>query len=123
MRGRVERAVVATVATLVIVGAWGAFAVTQLGYAWPYPLVLPDTISFHGATYFKQPGCHTRRWWDSPRGGVSGAVTAGRVGTLASAVGVSGIPQYGLHRNAFNGYLLVPSGGCFVLYEANASGY
>jgi hypothetical protein len=79
--GRVQRAVVATAAALVIAGVWGAFAVTQIGYAWPYPQVLPDTISFHGATYFKQPGCHTRRWWDR-HGGISGAQTAGQVGTL-----------------------------------------
>jgi hypothetical protein len=41
--------------------AWGAVAVKELGYTWPYPRVLPGTISFHGATYFKQPGCHPRR--------------------------------------------------------------
>jgi hypothetical protein len=110
------------VAALVIAGVWGAVAVTQLGYVWPYPEVLPGTISFHGATYFRQPGCHARRWWGR-HGGISGAQTAGRVGTLTSAVGVGGIPEYSLHQIAFNGYLLVPSGSCFVEYQANASGY
>jgi hypothetical protein len=112
----------AIAAALVSVGVWGAFAVTQLGYAWPYPLVLPGTISFHTATYYKQTGCHAKAWWDS-HGGISGAETAGRVGTLTSAVGVGGIPEYGLHRRAFNGYLLVPSGSSFVEYQADASGY
>ena len=113
---------VAAAAALVIAGVWGAFALTQLVYAWPYPQVLPDMISFHGATYFKQPGCHTRRWWDG-RGGLRGARTAGRVGTLTSAVGVGALPEYSLHRIAFNGYLLVPSGSRFIEYQANASGY
>ncbi len=84
--------------------------------------MLPDTISFRGATYFKQPGCHTRPWWDS-HGGISGAQTAGRVGTLTSAVGVGAIPEYSLYRIAFNGDVLVPSGSCLVEYQANASGY
>ncbi len=121
-RRRVEGVVLAIAATLVAIGVWGAFAVTQLGYAWPYPLVLPRTISFHTASYVKQAGCRSRRWWDS-HGGISGAQTAGRIGTLTSALGVGGIPEYSLHRLAFNGYLLVPSGACFVEYLANASGY
>lgn len=102
--------------------AWGAFAVTQLGYAWPYPRVLPSTISFHGATYFKQRGCHARRWWDN-HGGISDAETANRLGTLTSAAGVGGLAEYSLHRHDFNGYVLVASGGCYEMYEANASGY
>ncbi|HEX3328963.1 MAG TPA: hypothetical protein VHS27_03510 [Gaiellales bacterium] len=39
---------------------------------------------------------------------------AGRVGTLTSAAGVGALSEYGLHRRAFNGYLLVGVGGCFV---------
>jgi hypothetical protein len=106
----------------VLLIAWGAIALNELGYAWPYPRVLPTTISFHRATYFKQPGCHSRRWWDE-HGGVSGAATAPRLGTLTSALGVGGLAEYSLHEHAFNGYVLVASGGCYVLYEANASGY
>jgi hypothetical protein len=121
MRRRVERVMMTAACAFGVAGVWGAFAVTQLGYVWPYPQELPDTISFHAATYFKRDGCHTRRWWDS-HGGIGGARTAGRVGTLPSAVGVGGIPEYGLHRHAFDGYLLVPSGRCLVQYEANASG-
>src|SRR5579871_6250937 len=101
--------------------AWGAFAVNELGYTWPYPRVLPSTISFHGATYFNQPGCHPRRWWDE-HGIVGGAQTAKRLGTLTSALGIGGLAEYSLHGHAFNGYVLVASGGCYVLYEANASG-
>ena len=101
---------------------WGVFAVKQLGYTWPYPRVLPSTISFHRATYFKQPGCHSRQWWDE-HGGVSDAETAARMGTLKSAIGVGGLAEYSLHELAFNGYVLVASGGCFLMYEANASGY
>jgi hypothetical protein len=106
----------------VLLVAWGVFAVRQLGYTWPYPRMLPRTISFHGATYFKQPGCHSRQWWDA-QGGVSGAETAPRLGTLKSALDVGGLGEYSLHERAFDGYVLVASGGCFVMYEANASGY
>jgi hypothetical protein len=60
----VGRLLIAASVIVVLLIAWGAFAVNQLGYAWPYPGVLPGTISFHGATYFKQSGCHPRRWWD-----------------------------------------------------------
>ncbi len=105
-----------------VFAAWGAFAVTQLGYAWPYPEVLPDTISFHGATYYKLSGCHSRRWWER-KTGAGGALTAPRLGTLSSAIGIGGIAEYSVHRHAFNGYVLVPSGSCFVQYLANASGY
>lgn len=101
---------------------WGALAVTQLGYVWPWPQVLPDTISFHTATYFRQAGCHPRRWWDE-HGGLRGAETARPLGTLTSALGVGGVTEYGINRRAFNGYLLVPSGHCFAEYQANASGY
>ena len=106
----------------VAVFAWAVFAVSELGDTWPYPRVLPDTISFHGATYFRQRGCHAGGWWDQ-HGGVSGARAARRLGTLASALGIGGLPEYGLHRGAFNGYLLVRVGGCDAEYEANASGY
>jgi hypothetical protein len=106
----------------VLLVVWGAFAVNELGYAWPYPRVLPSAISFHGATYFKQRGCHPRRWWDA-HGGISGAATAQRLGTLRSALSIGGLPEYSLHKHAFDGYVLVASGGCYLLYQANASGY
>ena len=70
-----NRIVIGVGVARVAVVAWGAFAVSQLGYTWPYPRVLPDTDT------------------------------------------------YGLHRQAFNGYLLVAVGGCYVQYEANASGW
>jgi hypothetical protein len=111
---------IGVVAVLLLV--WGAFAVNQLGYTWPYPRVLPSTISFHRATYLKQSGCHSRQWWGK-HGGVRGAETAPRMGTLKSALGVGGSGEYSLHQHAFNGYVLVASGGCYVIYEANASGY
>lgn len=118
----VSRILVGTGVIAVLLLVWGLFAVTQLGYAWPYPRVLPSTTSFHRATYFERPGCHSRRWWDD-HGGVSGAETAPRLGTLKSAIGVGGLAEYSLHQHAFNGYVLVASGGCVVEYEANASGY
>ena len=114
---------------LIVVGAacaaalvWAVFAVHELGYTWPYPRVLPGTISHHGATYFKQPVCHSRGWWSGP-GGAGGARTAGPVGRLASAIGIGGLTEYGRHRRAFNGYLFVGVGGCYVEYQANASGH
>jgi hypothetical protein len=106
----------------VLLVVWGLFAVSRLGYTWPYPRVLPGTISFHRATYFKQPGCRSRRWWDD-HGGVSGGETAPRIGTLKSALGIGGLAEYSVHEHTFNGYVLVASGSCFVEYEANASGY
>ena len=117
-----NRALVAAGVVCVAVAAWAAFAVSELGYTWPYPRVLPGTISFHGAMYFKRGGCHGRAWWGAC-GGLGGARTARQVGRLASAVGIGGLPEYGLHGRAFNGYLLVAVGGCSVEYEANASGY
>jgi hypothetical protein len=48
----IKRVGVGVVLICLVFAACGAFAVSQLGYAWPYPHVLPDTISFHGATYF-----------------------------------------------------------------------
>ncbi len=106
-------------AALVAIAIWGVVAVTQIGYLWPAPLVLPDTISFDGGPYYKQAGCHTRAWYNQ-HGGVSGAETAQKVGTLTSALLVGGQPQYGPNLHAHNGYLLVPSGDCFVMYQSNA---
>jgi hypothetical protein len=85
------------------------------------PRVLPGAISYHGATYFRQDGCHRRA---GGRGGVARRGSwcwAGR--TLTSAGGLGALSEYGLDRRAFNGYLLVGVGGCFAEYEANASGY
>lgn len=104
-----------------IVALWGVVAVKHFRLVWPYPQVLPGTVSFQQYTYFKQAGCHSRRWYDH-HGGVSGAETAERYGTLRSAVWVGGLPEYTLHRRALNGYLLVPAKGCLVMYETNAGG-
>ena len=80
---------------------------------WPYPLILPDTISYHGGTYFKLPGgCQSRRWWHD-NAGAGDAVNARRsFGTLPSAIGVGGAAEYSFYKHAFNGYVLVSSGKC-----------
>jgi hypothetical protein len=88
---------------------------------WPYPRVLPATVSYGRYTYARQPRCHSRRWWNR-HGGVSGAEGARRVGTLGSALGIGALPEYALHRRSLNGYLLVPSEGCLVMFETNAGG-
>ena len=104
----------------VVVGGWGVYAVAHLGRTWPYPRFLPDTIVYHGRYSYEQSGCHSRSWYDQ-HGGVSGAETAIRIATLRSALGVGSLAIYSLHRNAPNGYVLVASGDCFVMYISNAS--
>ena len=106
---------------IVPLAAWGALAVRHLGLVWPYPTILPGTVHYGPFVYNKQAGCHSRRWYDR-EGGVSGAQTARRYGTLSSALWVGGLSEYTLHRRAMNGYLLVPAGGCFVMYETDAGG-
>jgi hypothetical protein len=70
-------------------------------------------------TYKKQAGCHSRRWYDRS-GDVTGAERARRYGTLTSALGLGALPEYAIHRRSLNGYLLVPSGACFVMYVTDA---
>jgi hypothetical protein len=88
---------------------------------WPYPRVLPGTVSYGPYMYARQTGCHSRHWWDR-HGGVSGAESARRVGTLESAAGIGALPEYGLRHGTLSGYLLVPSAGCLVMYVTNAGG-
>ena len=71
---------------------------------------------------------HVRRSIRTPgAAGILGHVTtlaesAIRLGTLTSALGVGALPEYTLNRRSLNGYLLVPSGGCFVMHETGAGG-
>jgi hypothetical protein len=104
-----------------VLAAWGVVAVRHFGLVWPYPTTLSDTVHYGPYLYNKQAGCHSRRWYDRG-GGVSGPQTPARYGTLSSALWVGGLPEYTLHPRAMNGYLLVPSGGCFVMYETDAGG-
>lgn len=106
-------------AVAVVIAVWGVVAVTQLGRLWPAPLVLPDTIAFDGGPYYKQAGCHMRAWYGEHRN-LRGPRTARRVGTLPSALVLGEKPEYGPNLHTHNGYLLVPSGDCFVMYQSNA---
>jgi hypothetical protein len=112
--------VLGALTVVIAVAVWGAIGVTQMGLVWPWPQVLPGSVSFQQFTFFEQPGCHSRRWYDG-HGGVSGAESAKRYGTLTSALWVGALPEYTLHRHAQDGYLLVPSGSCLVMYENNAN--
>ncbi len=106
---------------VLVLAVWGVLAVKHFGLVWPYPTILPGAVHYGRYVYNKQPGCHPRRWYDR-EGGVSGAEGAIRLGTLTSALGVGALPEYTLNRRSLNGYLLVPSGACFVLYETDAGG-
>jgi hypothetical protein len=101
--------------------AWGVVAVKHFRLVWPYPRVLPGAVSFQRYTYNRQAGCHSRRWYDR-NGGVSGAERSKPRGTLTSALWVGGLPEYAVRPRGVNGYLLVLSGGCFVMYETDAGG-
>ncbi len=64
-----------------------------LDWLWPYPRILPENISWHHQTFDRQAGCHTLAWYDRG-GGVSGAKTAVRVGSVSSALLFRSAPVY-----------------------------
>jgi hypothetical protein len=116
-----QRLMLGVAGAAIALAVWGVLAVKHFGLVWPYPQILPGAVHYQQYTYNKQAGCHSRRWYDRS-GGVTGAERARRYGTLTSALGVGALPEYALNRHSLNGYLLVPSGGCFVMYETDAGG-
>jgi len=114
-----QRLGLAGACALLILAAWGVVAVKHFGLVWPYPTILPGIVHYQRNTYTRQTGCHTRRWYDR-NGGVSGARRAKRRGTLTSALWAGGLPEYAARPRGLNGYLLVLSGSCFVMYETDA---
>ena len=122
-----RRVALAVVCSGVLVAAWGAIAVGMLGWVWPYPLVLPENVS--AAPDVQQAVRLSLPAWYDHSGGVSGAETAVRVGSLRSALLVGSVPIYTLararsesHQGGIVGYLLVWNGTCDVMFISQQMG-
>jgi hypothetical protein len=97
--------------------AYALIGLYVLGWAWPYPVFLPDTFSFRGNTYHRDPA---RR----PLSAINrGAPHLHRVGSLPSALwfGDRAIYSYTLHPSFSTSwdYVVVEDGGCYRFYEGD----
>jgi hypothetical protein len=111
---------VVTLALIAVwIGIWGVYAVSSLHRAWPYPLVLPDRIAFHGHLWDKEPRCLSA---DSVRETmlVSTLNESKLLGTIPSALEFGAPEFYGTWPKRPTGYVYVQDGNCYVLYADEA---
>lgn len=96
---------------------YGCAAVFLWGWAWPYPVVLPQSFSFHGNKYHRDGTCRPLSAIErlGPR--------LHRVGSLPSAlwVGDRAIYSYTLRPSFAKtyDYVVVQDGGCYRFYHGD----
>ena len=97
--------------------AYAVIAVTVIGWAWPVPVVLPQSFSFHGNIYHRDGTCRPLAAINhlGPR--------LHRVGTLPSALwlGDRAIYSYSPHPSFSTtyDYVVVQDGDCYRFYEGD----
>ena len=101
--------------------AWGVIAVFGLELAWPYPLILPETTTFHGVPYYQVGDCHSPSWFDH-QGGSRVFERTHPIGIIRSALWVGAPTVYGAWQHSLNGYVFVQKPGCYQMYETDIGG-
>jgi hypothetical protein len=120
----VRRIVVAIACLVPLVAVWGVVAVEGLNWLWPYPLILPENISWNHQTFDRQAGCHSLGWYDH-NFRLSGADRAIRAGSVSSVLLLGSAPVYApvlSPPGGIDGYVFVGTGTCDVMYTSEEMG-
>ena len=101
----------------VVVG-YALCATNRMGLVWPYPMLLPQTVSLSGERYTQSGGCHPLAWWARVQhrkvesyitiGHLESAVYVGRPAAISADPPDRPYPVY----LSF----LVVRGSCYVFY-------
>jgi hypothetical protein len=102
---------------LAAIVVYAVVAVALVGWAWPFPVVLPDSFSFNHNRYHRDGPCRPLSKISTKR------LPLHRVGSLQSALwfGRRAIYSYTLKPSFSNTYdfVVVQAGGCYQYYTGD----